>query len=130
MPKRFYLATRKDRAKEADEISETLKKHGWERTLTWKSEENRDAEDHSRIAVDEMDAIRKADVLIVSFPAGRGTHVEIGIALALGKRIILHAPSREVLDDPYPCPFHYHPNMKIVISERFDASALLPHLTT
>ena len=41
MPKRFYLATRKDRASEADAISATLKTHGWERTLTWTSQDGR-----------------------------------------------------------------------------------------
>jgi hypothetical protein len=32
MPKRFYLATRKDRGEQAAPLLEALKAHGWERT--------------------------------------------------------------------------------------------------
>ena len=60
-------------------------------------------------ALAEIAAVEEADVLIVLLPGGYGTHVEIGVALALGKPVILHAPDQETLDTPYPCIFHYHP---------------------
>ena len=67
----------------------------------------------------------EADVLIVLLPGGHGTHVEIGAALALGKPVILHAPDRKTLDAPYPCPFHYHPKVKLLVSEDMDVEAVL-----
>ena len=130
MPKRFYLATRKDRAGEADAISAALKTHGWERTLTWTSQDGQRPAQHAKVAQDELEAVRNADVLIVMLPAGRGTHIETGIALAMEKLVIIHAPSREILDDPYPCPFHYLPGVKILISESLDADAILASLPT
>lgn len=125
MPKRFYLATRKDRAAEADAISDTLKSRGWERTLTWTNQDGQGPDHHAKIAQDELEAVRNADVLIVMLPGGYGTHVEIGAALALGKQVVLHAPDRQTLETPYPCIFHYHPAVKILVSEVPDVDAIL-----
>jgi nucleoside 2-deoxyribosyltransferase len=58
-------------------------------------------------------------------PGEYGTHVEIGAALALGKPVILHAPDQKTLDTPYPCAFHYHPGVKLLISEVLDVDAIL-----
>ena len=73
----------------------------------------------------EMAAVREADVLVVLLPGGYGTHVEIGAALALGKPVILHAPDRKTLDAPYPCVFHYHPRVKLLVSEVLDVDEVL-----
>jgi nucleoside 2-deoxyribosyltransferase len=128
MTKRFYLATRKDRAAEADAISAILKTHGWERTLTWTSQDGQSTDQHARVAQDELEAVRNADVLIVMLPGGFGTHVEIGAALALGRPVILHAPDEKTLETPYRCVFHYHPHVKILLSERLEVASLLPLL--
>jgi nucleoside 2-deoxyribosyltransferase len=73
----------------------------------------------------EIAAVREADALVVLLPGGYGTHVEIGAALALEKPVILHAPNRETLDMPYPCIFHYHPLVKLLISEVLDLDEVL-----
>ena len=69
--------------------------------------------------------MRDADVLLVLLPGGYGTHVEIGVALALEKPVILHAPNRETLAAPYPCIFHYHPGVTLLVSEILDVDAVL-----
>ena len=124
MQKRFYLATRKDRATEADQLLEALKAEGWERTFTWINEET-GADGHAKLAQAELAGVREADVLIVLLPGGFGTHVEIGAALALGKPVILHSPDRKTLETPYPCPFHYHPSVKLLVSENLNIEAVL-----
>ena len=80
------------------------------------------------MAQQEIEAIRNADVLIVLLPGGLGTHVEIGAALALGKPVILHAPNRETLNDPYPYIFHYHPGVRLVISATVDPDEIVARL--
>lgn len=129
MAKRFYLATRKDRADQANAISGVLKGFGWERTLTWSDQAFADSESYAELAQAELQAIQDADVLIVMLPGGYGTHVEIGAAIALGKPVILHAPDKKTLDIPYPCVFHYHPQVKRLISKSLDAKALLACMT-
>jgi nucleoside 2-deoxyribosyltransferase len=124
MPK-FYLATRKDRAGEAKALLEELKARGWERTFTWTGEDKAGPPEYADLALAELAGVREADVLIALLPGGYGTHVEIGAALALGKPVILHAPDRKTLETPYACVFHYHPEVKLLVSEIFDVNALL-----
>jgi len=125
MGKRFYLATRKDHSAEAEPLVEALRVNGWERTFAWSGEDSKGAEGYAKTAVEELEGVRAADVLIVLFPAGRGTHVEIGVALALGKPVIIHTPDRKTLDSPYPCVFHYHPGVKLLISEPLNVDEVL-----
>jgi nucleoside 2-deoxyribosyltransferase len=128
MPKHFYLATRKDRESVANEISEALKARGWERTFVWAAQDGVSADEYRAIAQKELDAIANSDVLIVLLPGGYGTHVEIGAALALGKPVILHAPDQKTLETPYICVFHYHPGIKLIISDVVDIDAILTRL--
>ncbi len=125
MPKRFYLATRKDRAAQAASIEEALKARGWERTFVWTGQDEKGAEGHAKTAMAELNGVRDADVLIALLPGGYGTHVEIGAALALGKPVILYAPDRKTLETPYPCVFHYHPGVRLLLSETLDVNAIL-----
>ena len=130
MPKCYYLATRKDRASEADEISKALKHHGWERTFTWSDQAEAGPKVYAKLAQAELRAVSEADVLIVMLPGGYGTHVEIGAALALGKPVVLHAPDQQTLESPYRCVFHYHPNVKLLISKTLSTDDLLSCLSS
>src|ERR1035437_6720519 len=125
MPNHFYLSTRKDRSAQAAALLEALAARGWERTLDWTDQSNVGPDGYSDTALAEIAAVRAADALVVLLPGGYGTHVEIGAALALGKPVILHAPDRKTLDTPYPCIFHYHPGVKLLVSEVLDIDQIL-----
>src|ERR1035438_48618 len=125
MPKRFYLSTRKDLSAEGAVLTEALKALGWECTFDWAALKDTGPSRYSEIAQAEIAGVREADVVLVLLPGGYGTHAEIGAALALGRPIIIHAPNQQVLDTPYPCVFHYHPGVKIFISEALDVDAVL-----
>jgi nucleoside 2-deoxyribosyltransferase len=129
MSGRFYLSTRIDRIAEAEPLLKALANRGWERTFVWTDGEVAD-EERPTLALAELAGIREADIVIVLLPGGRGTHVELGAALALGKRVILHSPNRETLSKPYPCVFHYHPAVSLFISEVVDVDAILTCITT
>lgn len=126
----FYLSTRKDRISEANTVRDALKQLGWKQTFDWAKEIKDGKTEHGEMAHAEIEGVREADVLIALMPGGFGTHVEIGAALALGKPVILHAKSREVLDIPYPCVFHYHPGVKLMISESLCIDEVLRILST
>jgi nucleoside 2-deoxyribosyltransferase len=127
MPNRFYLSTRKDRSAQAELLLEALRDRGWQRTLDWASQ-NDDPDGYADSALTEIAAVREADVLIVLLPGGYGTHVEIGVALALGKPVILHSPDQTTLDTPYACIFHYHPGVKRLVSQVLNVNELLASL--
>jgi nucleoside 2-deoxyribosyltransferase len=127
---RFYLATRKDRATEAATIVAGLKALGWERTFDWSNRQDDSIAGYCDTAVAELAAVRAADALLVLLPGGYGTHVEIGVALALDIPIIIHAPDRKALETPYPCVFHYHPSVKLLVSDTVDVKAVISLLST
>src|SRR5260370_31106916 len=128
MGKSFYVSSRKDRSREADALSEKLQARGWKRTYKWTALYGEGPDGHAKVALKELEGVRKPDVLIVLLPGGFGTHVEIGAALALGKPVILHSPNRETLETPYPCVFHHHPSVKRLISETLELEVLLAHM--
>jgi Nucleoside 2-deoxyribosyltransferase len=125
MAKRFYVSSRKDRSAQADALSEILKAKGWERTFIWTDQDGKGPGGHAEIAVKELEGVQAADVLVVLLPGGYGTHVEIGAALAMGKAVIIHSPDHKILETPYPCIFHYHPAVKLLVSEVLDIEAVL-----
>ena len=112
-----------DLSARASLLLEALKAQGWERTFAWTGETDPDR--YAETALKEIEGVRDADVVIALLPGGRGTHVEIGAALGLGKPVILHAPDRDSLTKPYPCVFHYHPGVTLLISEVLDVDAIL-----
>jgi nucleoside 2-deoxyribosyltransferase len=129
MSRRFYLSTQKDHNAELAPLLEALRNKGWERTFDWAGRKASSESEYADLAMAEIAGIRDADVVIVILPGGRGTHVEIGVALALGKPIILHAPNRKTLETPYPCAFHYHPTVRLLFSEPLEVDGLLACLS-
>jgi nucleoside 2-deoxyribosyltransferase len=127
MPKQFYLSTRKDRLDEAAPLLDALNANDWKQTFAW-TDQNTQPSDYAEIAKAELAGVREADVVIVLLPGGFGTHVEIGAALALRKPIIIHAPDRKTLETPYACVFHYHPLVKLLVSEHLDINTVLASL--
>jgi len=125
MPKRFYVSSRKDRSEQANALSEALKAHGWERTFVWTDQPSAGPEARAATAEAELKGVRDADILVVLLPGGFGTHVEIGAALALGKKVLLHSPDQKTLETPYPCVFHYHPRVQLVVSETLEVGQVM-----
>jgi len=70
------------------------------------------------ISQQELDGVKSADFLLLLAPGGRGTHVELGAALACNRPVFLFAEQSEEPYGPtsspaYPCVFHHHPNVEI-----------------
>ncbi|MBG6192453.1 nucleoside 2-deoxyribosyltransferase [Arthrobacter sp. CAN_A212] len=55
----------------------------------------------------ERDGVMGADVVVILLPGGKGTHVEFGIAIAQGRRTILHSPD-EVINNLETTSTFYH----------------------
>lgn len=74
-----------------------LEKNGWTHTYNWTKyiHGGISATDLIEYAELEQKAIADSDIIIILLPAGRGTHVELGLALALHKMIFLCSDSKE-----------------------------------
>lgn len=118
-----------DRSSESDTLLKALESLGWERTYVW-SDQSVNPDQYGDIATAELEGIRLADVVVVLLPGGYGTHAEIGAALAFGKPIILHSPDRSTLNTPYPCVFHYHPLVELMVSNVVDVETLTDLMAT
>jgi nucleoside 2-deoxyribosyltransferase len=107
-PPRFYVAGRLENAEEVKAIIERLTRWGWVCTYDWTTHGNVRAECEDDVTDEiraqahatcrnEVRGVRRADIVIMLLPAGRGAHVELGIALATRARLILAAPCAELL---------------------------------
>lgn len=79
------------------------------------------------VAEKEIQGVIDADYVIVLWPGGRGTHAELGAAIAANKSVIFYSP----VDDHHKatketCAFYHHPNVK-----RFDQlESMMQYLRT
>lgn len=71
------------------------------------------AEKIREVAQLEKRGVAEADYVIVLLPGGRGTHAELGMALALGKPVLMYSPDLEVFQaHPSTCAFYHDPQVR------------------
>ena len=89
---KFYIASSLVNYEQVRDLSRLLRNAGWEHTFDWTLycpvKEN-DAETLMSVGEKEYEGIRQSDVVIILTPQGRGTHIELGMAIALNKIIYL-----------------------------------------
>ncbi len=110
---KFYLASSLDNIFNARKVANYLIWKGWECTYEWMSHgpvENND--DLIQVSKHELNGVCSTDVMFVLLPGGRGTHIEFGCALGLGKPVIILTPNQDLLfHDMRPCSFYHHPTV-------------------
>ncbi|MCA0991284.1 nucleoside 2-deoxyribosyltransferase [Guptibacillus hwajinpoensis] len=78
----FYIASSFQNKQHVQTLATELKRHGLKHTYDWtKTEKAVTFDELASIGEAELEAVKKADILIVLLPGGKGTHVELGIAL-------------------------------------------------
>lgn len=88
----FYIASKLENFEQVRSLAAKLKKAGWIHTYDWTvhgSVKETNPLTLKHIGQKEFDGVRQADVVIVLTPQGRGTHTELGMAIALNKTIYL-----------------------------------------
>lgn len=109
---RFYIASRLENAAMVARLRDDLIKHGhW----TINGSVRGDADALRQTALAETRGVEAADVLVALLPGGRGTHVELGIALGLGKAVIIYATGDMAVfgTGEETCAFYHHPNVTL-----------------
>ncbi|MBS4206316.1 group-specific protein [Lederbergia citrea] len=95
--KKFYVASSFKNIDTVRYVSNELINKGYIQTYDWTINERASRiEDLKEIGKRERNAVMEADFIIVLLPAGKGSHIEFGIALAQGKRIYLYSKNDEV----------------------------------
>ncbi len=112
---RFYIATGLENAQRAKQLSAVLTKNGHELTYDWTVHgdiRQLGEAKMSETAFSEIRAVRDAELFVVLLPGGKGTHAELGAALASrsNKRVIIWSETgKEFNSNSDSCAFYFHP---------------------
>lgn len=94
----FYIASKLENAERVRELAEQLEQFGWKCTYKWYEHGMvLYKEDLQAAAAEELSGIIRADLFVMLFPAGRGSHVELGFALARAKDVVIHCEEQGFL---------------------------------
>ncbi|RKL65762.1 group-specific protein [Salipaludibacillus neizhouensis] len=94
---KFYTASSFKNIENVRFVSKELIKRGYILTYDWTKNERASTIDELKvIGQEEKDAVIEADFIIVLLPAGKGSHIEMGIVLGQSKKVFLYSPNEEV----------------------------------
>ena len=90
-----------------------MEENGWRHTYNWAKNINYEetVEDLIEYSKLEKKGIIDSDVVIILLPAGRGSHIELGMAIALNKKIILCSATKEDFSIENTVGFYELPNI-------------------
>ena len=109
----FYVGSGMKNCELVNYYSKILEEKGWKHTYNWAKNINgdetiKDLIEYSKL---EQQGIIDSDVVIILLPAGRGTHIELGMALALNKKIFLCSETKEEFNIKNTVNFYQLPNI-------------------
>ena len=110
---KFYIGSGMKNCNLVDYYAKKLKENGWEQTYDWVKNVSNDVsiEDMIKYAKLESKGIADSDIVIILLPAGRGAHIELGMALALNKKIFLCSNTKEEFNIENTVAFYELPNI-------------------
>lgn len=109
----FYIGSGMKNCELVNYYSKILEEKGWKHTYNWAKNINgdetiKDLIEYSKL---EQQGIIDSDVVIILLPAGKGTHIELGMALALNKKIFLCSETKEEFNIKNTVNFYQLPNI-------------------
>ena len=114
----YYIATSLDNWRAHNALRDALDQNqGWECTYDWTvhGSVQQDGVDRIReVAVLESNGVHDADFVVGILPGGRGTHVELGIAIGASIPVILLVTPEHTAAHPHTCAFYHHPGVRII----------------
>ncbi|WLR42176.1 nucleoside 2-deoxyribosyltransferase [Bacillus carboniphilus] len=112
---KFYIASSFQNKQQVIELSSILKENGHFHTYDWtKNQRANSLKALTEIGEAEKQAVLDCDLFILLLPGGIGSHVELGMALALKKTIYIYAPSQEYFDFENTTTFYHDQGVQIV----------------
>ena len=118
---RFYIATGLENMERAKKVAEILKRNGHEQTYDWTQHGDIRRQGEAKmneVALNEIHAVKDAELFIALLPGGNGTHTELGAAIASrgNKRVILWSETgNEFKFDERSCTFYFHPAIERLV---------------
>lgn len=89
---RFYIASSFANKANVRYVSTALQEAGFVHTYDWTENERAvDVSTLKKIGRIEKQAVADSELFIMMLPAGKGSHIELGMAIALHKQIFIYA---------------------------------------
>ena len=119
---KFYIGSGFKNCELVNYYSKILENNGWEHTYNWTKnisnyETIEDLIEYSKL---EQKGINDADVVIILLPAGRRTHIELGMALALNKKIFLCSATEDEFSIENTVNFYQLPQINRLVGNADD----------
>lgn len=109
----FYIATKLDNDAAHNRLRDQLVALGHKITYDWTVHGpafSKGLDEVRRVAKAETQGVMRADFVVMLWPGGRGTHVELGMGLALGKLCYIITPVEEHHQaHKETCAFYHYP---------------------
>ncbi|MBE1553904.1 nucleoside 2-deoxyribosyltransferase [Sporosarcina limicola] len=86
--------------------------YDWTQNAKAREEQTSTFEDLKDIGQKENNGVMEADFVVILLPGGKGTHIELGIALGQGKRIFLHSSDRAINNCETTSTFYHLPEVE------------------
>lgn len=103
---KFYIASSLQNKQLVKYVSMKLCSEGYSPTYDWTINQRATTVDQlQRIGTLEKNAIAACDIFILLLPAGKGSHVELGMAIALSKWVYIY--TAEEMDPATASSFYY-----------------------
>jgi hypothetical protein len=129
---KYYIATSLSRVSAHHVVRDTLRRWGHEISYDWTlhgSVKSVNKERLQEVAALELDGVSKADFVVVLIPGGNGTHLELGFALARGKKVFLHSEDSLLFElGPQTNAFYHHPDVTTLHCSLADVGATVHSL--
>lgn len=114
---KYYIASGLENAERVNLAAARLDEKGGERTYDWTKHGDVRQKGEARmreVSERELEAVKRAELFIALLPGGKGTHTELGAALATmeNKRIVLWSETGEEFDNgSESCVFYRYPEV-------------------
>lgn len=109
---KFYIASSFKNIDNVRKVAQQLKSRGCIQTYDWTVHSgNTTLLELAEIGQMEKEAVLHAEVFIIMLPAGKGSHVELGLALGARKTIFLYAANEDFNDIETTSTFYQLPEV-------------------
>jgi len=110
---KFYIGSGMKNSGLVNKYSKLLEENGWQHTYNWAKNinSNETIDDLIECSLLEQQGIIDSDVVIILLPAGRGTHIELGMAIALNKKVFLCSETEDEFSNENTVNFYQLPDI-------------------
>ncbi|ALS77273.1 group-specific protein [Planococcus kocurii] len=115
---KFYVASSFRNIEAVNYVTNQLIDKGYLHTYDWtrnekaKEEQTITLEDLIEIGQSEKEAVMESDFVVVLLPGGKGTHVELGIALGQKKKVFLYSQDGAIKNVETTSTFYHLPEVE------------------